>query len=168
MGSHNNPRQITNGKLRCGSKRHSGNRMVPVGWFSKKAPSPDGLDYSCKKCRTIYNRDTNNVTYRRWKEKDPIRAMLQGVKGSAKRRNLSCTITTKHLAVPALCPILGIPLVFTRKRSDNTPSVDRIDNSKGYTPKNIVVCSWRANMLKKDATIKELEMISKFYKRKIK
>ena len=41
----------------------------------------------------------------------------------------------------------------------NSPSVDRIDPKKGYTPDNIRVISWRANSLKSDASLKELQVL---------
>lgn len=98
-----------------------------------------------------------NVDYKRWKQRDPIKAMIQGVKGNASRKGVECTLTTEDLVIPKQCPVLNIPLEFSEKRTDNTPSVDRIDNARGYTPDNIVICSWRANMLKKDATVRELQ-----------
>jgi hypothetical protein len=42
---------------------------------------------------------------------------------------------------------------------DNSPSLDRIDTSKGYVKGNVWVISWRANKLKSDATLAELESI---------
>ena len=44
---------------------------------------------------------------------------------------------------------------------DNSPSLDRIDSSKGYTPDNVWVISRRANIIKHDATLEELLLISK-------
>ena len=163
MGSNRNPRQTTNGMLRCGSSRHIGDRMRPVDEFCK-SKTPDGLSYSCKDCRTKENKQLCDTGYRRWKKKDPIKAMLQGIKGNARNKGITCSITQEHISIPDICPILGIPLFFSEKRTDNTPSVDRIDNNVGYEPTNIVVCSWRANMLKKDATITELHRMSQFYK----
>jgi hypothetical protein len=53
------------------------------------------------------------------------------------------------------------------KPSPNSPSLDRIDNSKGYIEGNVIVVSWRANNLKRDASIQELQKIVEFYQRLI-
>jgi hypothetical protein len=51
-----------------------------------------------------------------------------------------------------------------RKSHFNAPSIDRIDNSKGYTKDNIMIVSTKLNLLKKDATIDELIKIGDFYR----
>jgi hypothetical protein len=162
MGSNANPRQITNGLLRCGSSRHEGDRRRPVDEFCK-AKTPDGLSYSCKACRTKENSEQSHNRYKRWKQKDPIKAMITGCRGNARKKGLSCDLIPADIVIPSECPILGIPLFFSEKRTYNTPSIDRIDNSIGYTKSNIVVCSWRANTLKKDATCDELTKLAEFY-----
>lgn len=39
-------------------------------------------------------------------------------------------------------------------------SLDRVDNSKGYAPGNVVVMSYKANRLKNDGTAEEHEAIA--------
>jgi G:T-mismatch repair DNA endonuclease (very short patch repair protein) len=39
------------------------------------------------------------------------------------------------------------------------PSVDRLDNSKGYIKGNVVLICWRCNNLKSDSSIEKLEKI---------
>lgn len=90
--------------------------------------------------------------------------MLVYARAHAQNKGLDIDITVENITIPAKCPVLGIPLFFTEgKRTRNTPTLDRIDNSKGYTRGNVVVVSWRANDLKKDATLQELQRISQFY-----
>lgn len=58
------------------------------------------------------------------------------------------------------CPILGIPLRIATKRMDpNSPSLDRINNNKGYTVDNIHIISNRANILKRDASLDEIRQL---------
>jgi hypothetical protein len=66
------------------------------------------------------------------------------------------------------CPLLGIELVYKNHGSRRTPNnyatLDRIDSSKGYTIGNVHIVSFRANTLKGDATIEELETLLENWK----
>jgi len=64
------------------------------------------------------------------------------------------------IEIPAVCPLLGTPLNASGRRFDaNNPSIDRIIPTLGYVPGNVWVISWRANAIKHDATLEELESI---------
>lgn len=43
----------------------------------------------------------------------------------------------------------------TQKRNKNVISIDRIDNSKGYTAKNIQFVTWNTNQRKQTSTVKQ-------------
>lgn len=45
----------------------------------------------------------------------------------------------------------------------DSPTLDRLDNTKGYVRGNVIVVSYRANRLKSDATIYELRRLAEFY-----
>ena len=86
----------------------------------------------------------------------------------AKSKNLEFNISLEDIIVPENCPVLDTKLeVSNIKRTGNSPSLDRIDNSKGYVKGNVIVISFRANRIKSDASIDELEKIANFYKGKI-
>lgn len=92
--------------------------------------------------------------------------MFQNARVRARRAEVPFTITVDDIAIPTHCPILGIPLFQTVGRKgggDNSPTLDKIEPSKGYVPGNVIVISGRANRLKSDATIKELRDIASFY-----
>lgn len=76
----------------------------------------------------------------------------------AKNRGLECSITAADIPVPIFCPVLGTTLKVGHG-SPNSPSVDRFDNSMGYVPGNVRVISRRANRLKGDATVKEMQQV---------
>ena len=86
-------------------------------------------------------------------------------KNRAKNKNLPFDITLEDIIIPEFCPILGIKLEKGNGIAcDNSPSIDRINSDFGYTKDNIVVCSYRANRIKNDSSIQEIEMILKWYK----
>lgn len=122
--------------------------------FHKARRFKDGLAIYCIPCararqRATPNRSATSLAYR---VAHPLQKMVYSVRSSAKKRGLACTITPEDIFVPERCPVLGIPLVQsvgTKSRVDGTVTIDRIDNSKGYVPGNIMVVSWRANRLKK-------------------
>ena len=84
------------------------------------------------------------------------KAAIAQIRHRAKSKGLACTITADDIQPPLVCPVLGIPLRFGGEIGNDSPSVDRFDNSEGYVRGNVYVISWRANNLKRDATIDEL------------
>ena len=100
---------------------------------------------------------------------DPRLKLLYAARNRAKRNGLECTITVDDIVIPELCPALGIKLearigAGRQNRGDigGSPSLDRIDNSKGYTPGNVAVISLRANMIKTNATAAELKAVAAY------
>lgn len=70
-----------------------------------------------------------------------------------------------HAALTATnntCSYCGVPLNFQRTIATrrDSPTLDRIVPSLGYTPANIAVCCYRCNMTKNDATPAELRNLS--------
>lgn len=114
-------------------------------------------NYDSKKAAYI---ERSNIYHRQ----HPEVMLITSAKIRAKKKGLPFDLKTSDITIPSICPVLGIPLIpLSGKFAHNSPSIDRIDNSKGYTKDNIIVVSFRANSLKKDATTEELKMVSDFY-----
>lgn len=94
------------------------------------------------------------------RDKYPIKFMLKRAKKRAIKNNLEFNLTEEDIKVPEFCPALGIELKYNS--GDSSPSLDRVDNSKGYTKDNISVISNRANILKRDATKEELRSLVQY------
>ena len=93
-----------------------------------------------------------------------IKGMLSRIKSQATKRGIEFNLVPEDITIPETCPVLGIKLEqrLTSGKGyadDNAPSVDRVDNSKGYISGNVQIISYRANSLKKDATLAELRAL---------
>lgn len=140
------------------------------------------LDKTRARCRargaTYYkkNREKCNATARAWRAKNPdyfrihaviwrrkkpLNYLLNNVSSRANKAGLQFSLRAGDLTVPKLCPWLGIPLIWNHSNRDNWPSVDRIDSTKGYTPDNVEIISWRANTIKNSSTFDELARMGK-------
>lgn len=152
--------------------------------FAKNKSHKDGLHTQCKRCNKAYRAERTklNIEYhrkyrlvnqlelsekRRAKRKQiPEKFLWQEAKKRAKQKGLEFSIEIEDIKIPKRCPYLNIPLwVSDETPSDNSPSIDRIDPSKGYVQGNICVCSFRANTIKRDASLHEIEQLYKSLKR---
>lgn len=133
---------------------------------------PNEKYYALDLCRNCYSKRKYKQNPTKVKEatskyikKHPEIMLLVAAKARAKEKLLEFTLQVSDIHIPSTCPVLGIPIIpFNGKFSHNSPSIDRIDNSRGYTPDNIIVISFRANSLKKDATVDELEKVATFFR----
>jgi len=140
------------------------NQSLNLGKFSlieKWNPNSDTKN-TCKKC-SIKIRQTEKLN-RDWKV-DAARLLYKNIKSRCKRIGKEFSIELEDITIPEKCPVFG----FDLKREDRqtwmcAPSVDRIDNSKGYIKGNVTVVSRRANILKNDATLEELEQLFNYYR----
>ena len=94
---------------------------------------------------------------------NPNRRILRIARNRAKRDGLDFNLELCDIIIPEYCPVLGIKLKLDNvKKQDNSPSIDRIDNDKGYIKGNIMIISDKANMIKNCGTAEEHEKIAKW------
>jgi len=72
------------------------------------------------------------------------------------------TLTLDNSIIPKSCTIFDI-LVTHEARTDNSHSIDHINNTMGYTKDNSNTVRWRANLFNKDVTVCGLQQLAKFY-----
>lgn len=98
--------------------------------------------------------------------KTPEFYMYFGAKKRAKKHGREFNIEISDIVVPEFCPILGMKLVSGGYRTTlpSAPTLDRIDSSLGYIKGNVWVVSHRANSLKSNASVEELEAVIAFLK----
>src|SRR5690348_762750 len=117
--------------------------------FAKKHPNYM-RDYS-RRCRIL----------------EPKRAILYRARSRAKQIGISCTLTVSDIPdIPEFCPVfpwikleyrVGDGIVYR----ESAPSLDRINNDRGYEPGNVRIISDRANRLKSNATFAEIQALVK-------
>lgn len=93
----------------------------------------------------------------------PLMNAFATAKYRCKKRGVEFTIEPEDLIIPEFCPIMNIPLILSDgPRTDNTPSLDRVDNSKGYIKGNVRVISWLANCRKGDLTLEQVKSLLRY------
>ena len=98
------------------------------------------------------NKRQNNPEYYLWK----------AAKKRSRDKQLDFNIEVSDIIIPQFCPLLNIPIIHktgTGKPRPGSPSLDRLDNSLGYIKGNILVMSYRANVLKRDSEFQEMQML---------
>lgn len=121
----------------------------------------DGTSRNCKKCEDEYRRANLkkiNKYAQKYRKKNIEQAMLSAAKARAKDLGLQFNIDISDIIVPDACPVLGIKLSIEGVKQ-NSPSLDRIFPELGYTKGNVRVISWRANWIKNNSTIEEIEKL---------
>ena len=107
------------------------------------------LKSECKVC----NNSRNTLK----KREDPRGRMVATAKYRAKKYGLPFSLTKHDFVIPDVCPLLGIPInKVGSKRTDNSPSLDKIDPAKGYTTGNVWVISDKANRMKQNMSVELL------------
>lgn len=94
--------------------------------------------------------------------KSPECSLLYSARRRAKANGMEFSLTLGDIKIPKHCPILGIELIHSNKTNANSPSIDRIDNDKGYTADNIAIISYRANGLKSNMSLDIMEKIESY------
>jgi len=135
--------------------------------FPIRKDRPSGYRAECKLCQGKRNANwrLNNpeADLRKRKNRSIQDRLYRSCKWSAARRNIEFSITKEDIPTATHCPYLGIKFtnIIGESFQDYNPSVDRIDNSKGYIPGNIQLISVLANRMKSTATIENLLLFAR-------
>lgn len=108
------------------------------------------------------NRDTIREKGKQYYRRKLENRLLNAAKARSKAKNLEFNIEVSDIIVPAVCPLLGIPIFVNEGKKvckPNSPSLDRIDPTKGYIKGNVWVISLKANTMKSNATLEEMKTL---------
>ena len=124
-------------------------------FFSKREHGK--LRADCRTCYNKYYRDNNHKYLKA--------SMVYDAKERAKKKNMDFNLVKKDIHFPEVCPVFNIKLEHGRKNWKSSPTIDRIDNNKGYVLDNCIVVSCIANTIKNSATPKQILKVGNFYKK---
>tara|TARA_R100001510_G_scaffold17317_1_gene14618 strand:- start:79 stop:456 length:378 start_codon:yes stop_codon:yes gene_type:complete len=91
--------------------------------------------------------------------------MLRKARNRAKKRNIYFNLTLNDFHIGEKCPILGTPFKVGLDNWQNSPSLDRIDNRRGYEKGNVIVVCTMANSIKNQATPSQIKKVADFYEK---
>ena len=84
-----------------------------------------------------------------------------------KKRGIHFDLKYTDFELPEYCPILGMKLEYGSGNDGNAPNhatLDRINNSKGYIPGNVMIISRLANAMKNESSFEQLQTFITNYK----
>lgn len=96
------------------------------------------------------------------------RQLFYAARRRARNRGVPFSIAKEDVVIPEFCPVLGIPLrIGLCITCPNSPTIDRVIPQLGYIKGNVCVISHKANTMKSDATLQELELLVAFLRRRL-
>lgn len=100
------------------------------------------------------------------RSKTPARNLWEGAKNRAARRGLEFTLTiawVQRRLDAGVCEVTGLrfdrELVNGKRINMRCPTIDRKDNSKGYTSDNCQLVVWQYNCAKSDGDVSDLYLL---------
>lgn len=111
---------------------------------------------SCRSCNAAYMRSY----LKRRRREHPALVMWQRARQRSQRLKVPFALPRDGLIIPSVCPVLGVPLEVGERRSECSPSLDRIDPARGYVPGNVRVLSDRANRLKGNRLLPQIAALA--------
>jgi hypothetical protein len=112
------------------------------------------------------NKDKEDFRFKvkTYRKANPKKSMLRGAKNRAKLKGMEFNLVESDIVIPKYCPVYPeIELIMNDgKPSYNSPSLDRVDNNKGYIKGNVRVISSKANILKKNGSLEDFKRLIEY------
>lgn len=130
----------------------------PLSEFYKGKTSLAGYRSKCKECCKLRERErkshvppaVRSAKFKEWRRRQRARALLNVAKHRARKRGLTSNITAGEVQTmldTGACSLTGIPFNLDEGKTWDSPSLDRIDNSRGYDSGNVRVVLYCVNVM---------------------
>jgi hypothetical protein len=110
----------------------------------------------------------HNEYCQKYRENNRALVLLGQARYRAKKKGIEFNLELSDVVIPKVCPVLKIPLSAGSSSGGPrgcSPSLDRIDNTKGYIKGNVQVMSHKANTMKHCADNNELILFANWIKK---
>lgn len=137
------------------------------------AASPDGRKKAADYMRAYYGRrredpkfvkacrTASKKYYKKTRVERPELGMLNCARERARVKCQDFSITVSDVSIPSNCPCCGKIMVLTARRGNpDSPSLDRLESTKGYIQGNIAVICTHCNTVKNNGTAAHHEQIA--------
>lgn len=143
----------------CGSDKLTEARILHRDYLCSECTKKQIRQWETEHPDEVRARQTRNK--QRYRLANPEKVLWSSARARALEDGVPFDIEVRDILIPPCCPVLGIPLKRNPGRGggDASPSLDRIIPSKGYVRGNVAVISNRANRIKSNATLEELERV---------
>ena len=136
------------------SKRHIAGWCVECNTQTQKENRENNREEYNEYFRGRYTTERRRASYFKHLEVE----LLDKARTRAKRKNLEFNITKDDIVVPEKCPVFDEPII-KEVFNPMAPTLDRVDNTKGYVKGNVRVISKKANIMKGSLTIDDMDKI---------
>lgn len=126
------------------------NKVKPLADFAKNKSRPSGIDHLCAPCR---------ATYVAVKIRTPAYRFSRAKAIVKKRKKYSWELTEDEY-----CQLIALPCTYCGFPTYDATGIglDRIDNTKGYSPDNVLPCCGECNRIRSNFyTVPEMKLIGK-------
>lgn len=159
INGHLSPRRTLGGCLLCSREKQRVNAVKRREIYRQEAEAIPSRPH----------RDRDHRSYSHGLSRKIEQLLYNSAQGRARRKGVEFAIGVTDIIIPTHCPILGIELSkvwgnvkMNNRERTSKPTLDRIDPRKGYVPGNVIVVSYRANMIKGDGLPAEHRAIANY------
>ena len=115
---------------------------------------------TCKECDKTWQR--------KYRVDNKEKYLLETARKRAKQKGFDFNLTIEDIVIPDICPVLGIQLCKSNDKTlDSSPSLDRVDSTKGYVKGNVRVISHRANTIKNYGNLEEHRKVIEYIQKNL-
>lgn len=143
-----------------GEKYYYTGKLCPQGHKSKRY-SHNGVCYDCvmESNKRWYDKNKTDIEWRK-------KHLFKSLKNRAKANGIPFNLEYEDIQWPEKCPVFDVVLQYDTidKAQNDSASFDKVIPELGYIKGNVRIISHRANWLKQDSTIQQLEKIIRYMK----